>query len=167
MIDINALACSRAENVPQGAIAWIDSLPTPVFVLAGTPSEDGDEPEAFLMDLGGDQPFDIWKAGEVTGRPAFYVRGVRLEVDIASSQAMVSTTDRRGQAFVAHDSRGLIGMRNAGRPGARHGAAVTMAGDPYHVAHSGQAFSFTRWRIIHGEGDSAITIFEHDGEAPL
>jgi hypothetical protein len=162
MLAIDHMGCARVENLPPGTIAWLSDIPTPVLVLLAPGKTDEGEDLVLLMDLGGDQPFDIWTADQVEGRTALFLADIRLEVDHQAHAPLLSATQRIGHAFVSPDGRGIIGggPRRSGFP--KPAGPFTIGGQHVKLTADSKAFSFSKWRIVHGTGDDAITIFEHD-----
>ena len=160
MIDVRKFQTCRVERLPQGAIAWVEDFDQPVLVLENPMLDDDERGPPMLLDLGGKNPFDIWSADQVAGRSALFITGARLEIEPTSRAAIVSPRDRVGHAFVSAGQAGLIGVRHTGRPGSSAGVAVTFSGDTFEIKHTEQNFAFSRWRIVHGEGEEAATLFE-------
>ena len=158
MIDAKTLICQRAGDLPQGAVAWIEGTKVPVLVLASPMSEDGEPLATRFMDLGGEPRFDVWHGSNVAGQPALFVRGLRLEVDLASRKPFALSYDLVGCAFVAGNQRGLIGI--GGGSSAKTLCAVTIDGEQVPTPQPDDAVAFGKWRLVHGEGEEAAILFE-------
>jgi hypothetical protein len=140
-------------------------VPVPALVLASAAKTDAGEDYLLLMDLGGEQPFDIWPAEQFFGRAALVLSAFRIEVDVATRSPALSAMHRNGHAFVSQQGRGLIGSSARERTSMRDAGAFTDMGERVIIAHDSNAFSFSRWRIVHGEPGAEVVIYEQGQDA--
>jgi hypothetical protein len=168
MIPSSALTRVRADELPPGCIAWIDDFPTPVLVAGSSGQTDDGKNIILLMDLAGEQPFDVWIADQGRERMALVLTDFRLEVDPNISRfPLLSALDFKGFAFIARGASGLVGsmLRSTGE--SKEPTSLTLAGAVLRITHDSGALAFPQWRLVHGEGGDAFVIYEHRADGSL
>lgn len=148
------------DTAPHGTLAYFPHEPVQHYALIAV-DQDG---VRRIMDLGGDAPFGIFKAGEGLGT-AIGIPDWRIEVDPTSAVANYYDRLSMGQAFIAEGDSGIVGYF-AG-PGIRPiPIAVNRSGTINAASSATHRGAFTRWRIVTGPAERPVTLVDSDQLAP-
>lgn len=161
--DTSGLIVAKVEDIPAGTLVMIDQVQAVAFVF--TTTDEDDFTTTHLLDLEGEEAFEIWNSEDVERHLAMSFSNMILEVDPTSGTKIDSFHGMAGHAFRSEGASGLIGRTQSrmGRTG--HAEGISITGEVFNLTHGSGAFAYKRWRLCIRQNEETTVLLSHDTEA--